>query len=377
MPKNLALGVVVLLATLASADSQTYTVQQGDTVLTIAKHFNVPSKAIVSANKIDSPLVPGTVLQIPDSLQNSAPYVVKDGESDWMIAHRFATTLSLLKTLNPGVNLSVLQAGTTINVPKAAAKEEQPSVKSRFAVVTGNHAIVRNGPSTAKAKVAMVDSGTKATVLDFEGGWYKLKFQKGTAGWIRGDLIKPVSDLEAATPAKTVVASASASSGDSAEALLQKAYDLKGTRYHYGGVNTKGGLDCSGFTSKVFREEGIKLPRTSRDQSRVGSAVSRGSLEPGDLVFFATRGRGRISHVGIYTGDGKFIHSASSHGVRVDSLSEAYYAKRLSTARRVARFGRSELIKDRAEAAKGKKVAKTKDAALPKHAIAAPAAPSN
>jgi cell wall-associated NlpC family hydrolase len=106
-----------------------------------------------------------------------------------------------------------------------------------------------------------------------------------------------------------------------------------GTPYRWGGETTRG-FDCSGFVRYVFRHsEGIELPRTSREQAKVGQAVKRNELRPGDLITFATGGGSRVSHVGVYIGGNQFIHSSSSRGVRIDTLT-GYYAKRFVNARR-------------------------------------------
>lgn len=108
-----------------------------------------------------------------------------------------------------------------------------------------------------------------------------------------------------------------------------------GVTYVYGGSSANG-LDCSGFVSIVYRELGVTLPRTSREQFTTGVAVQPPDLEPGDLVFFDTLGRGAVSHVGIYLGGGEFIHAASNPGKVITSkLEEKYYATRYLGARRV------------------------------------------
>jgi cell wall-associated NlpC family hydrolase len=124
-----------------------------------------------------------------------------------------------------------------------------------------------------------------------------------------------------------------------ADSILDRGFELVGTRYRPGGTSTKTGFDCSGFVGYLFREEaGIKLPRSTREMINLDAPlVSRTELEPGDIVFFNNRGRGRVSHAGIYIGDDQFIHSSSSRsgGVRVDSLDDRYWRASFMEAKRV------------------------------------------
>lgn len=118
--------------------------------------------------------------------------------------------------------------------------------------------------------------------------------------------------------------------------LTVKAMDMLGIRYKRGGTTPENGLDCSGFVRYVFMDAlGAELPRTSREISKVGDRVETKDLQPGDLVFYNTLRRG-FSHVGIYLGDNKFIHSPSAGGqVRVESMDISYWKKRFNGARRI------------------------------------------
>lgn len=124
-----------------------------------------------------------------------------------------------------------------------------------------------------------------------------------------------------------------------ADSILERGFTLVGTPYRYGGKSIRTGFDCSGFVGYLFsKEAGIDLPRSTREMIGLDAPkIKRSELEPGDLVFFNNRGRGRVSHAGIYIGDDQFIHSSSSRsgGVRVDSLDDAYWRASFMQAKRV------------------------------------------
>ena len=122
-----------------------------------------------------------------------------------------------------------------------------------------------------------------------------------------------------------------------AQDLVVRALTFVGVNYRRGGDSPETGFDCSGFVRHVFRESlGLMLPRTSRDISRVGETIPRDELQPGDLVFFNTLRRG-FSHVGIYLGEHRFVHSPASGGeVRVEDMRQRYWVKRFNGARRIA-----------------------------------------
>jgi cell wall-associated NlpC family hydrolase len=119
------------------------------------------------------------------------------------------------------------------------------------------------------------------------------------------------------------------------ESIVRTAHRFIGTAYRWGGTSAEKGFDCSGLTMTVYRLNGLDLPRTALQQYRAGTPVAKEARRPGDLVFFATDGTRRISHVGIYSGQGQFIHAPSrGNAIRSASLDNSYFASRYKGARR-------------------------------------------
>jgi cell wall-associated NlpC family hydrolase len=117
--------------------------------------------------------------------------------------------------------------------------------------------------------------------------------------------------------------------------IVEMAEGFIGLPYQWGGSSAEEGFDCSGLTMAVYQLNGLNLPRSSRDQYSIGAPVERAELAKGDLVFFATKGREKVSHVGVYAGDDRFIHApGKGKTIRVDSLADRYYTSRYVGARK-------------------------------------------
>ncbi len=121
---------------------------------------------------------------------------------------------------------------------------------------------------------------------------------------------------------------------DDAAQVVMYAYGLIGTGYRFGGRNPEAGLDCSGMVSYIVEQvSGKRLPHNAARIAAATRKIDRNELQPGDLVFFNTLNR-RHSHMGIYLGDGKFIHAPSSKGkVRIEAMSNRYFSSRFDGAR--------------------------------------------
>jgi murein DD-endopeptidase len=119
--------------------------------------------------------------------------------------------------------------------------------------------------------------------------------------------------------------------------VVDRAHELLGTPYKWGGTSVQQGFDCSSFLVYLFKTEAnIQIPRTTAAMHRSTAAtIPRNALKPGDAVFFKANGRGQVSHVGLYIGEGKFIHSPrTGKTIRIDSLSNNYWNKNYTTAKR-------------------------------------------
>lgn len=136
--------------------------------------------------------------------------------------------------------------------------------------------------------------------------------------------------------AKSKVAAAADSVWSGAQELAIYALGLTGVSYRFGGETPEGGLDCSGLVRHAVQQvSGVLLPRTAKEMSRLGDAVARRDLEPGDLVFFNTR-RFAFSHVGIYLGNNRFIHAPrQGREVEIAEIDQRYWQKRFDGARRL------------------------------------------
>jgi len=109
-----------------------------------------------------------------------------------------------------------------------------------------------------------------------------------------------------------------------------------GSPYRHGCSGEGGAFDCSGFTSYLYRQRGIDISRSVVQQFRQGTPVSQSELAPGDCVFFRNTYRSGTSHVGVYIGDGQFIHASNPRsGVKIDRLDSSYYGPKYAGARRM------------------------------------------
>ena len=226
---------------------------------------------------------------------------------------------------------------------QTAVKE---NVELGYGKVNGTSVNVRSGPATSYSSVAKATVNDKAYIIGINNGWFKVIIGNHI-GYIRSDYVdlteipyenrdsskKPLFFVGGKSTGVTPSASALNGTGTTAQKIIATAKKYIGVPYIWGGT-TPNGFDCSGYVQYVFKAHGISLPRTSKQQYAVGSSVSKANLKQGDLVFFNTSGSG-VSHLGIYIGNNQFIHSSTSKGVVITSLTNSYWSARYIGARRV------------------------------------------
>lgn len=227
---------------------------------------------------------------------------------------------------------------TTETQPETQQPEQttQPAVNKAGYISSNASAHFRSGPSTSSQSLGKLPKNTKITITGEENGWYKVSYN-GKEGYISKSLVTEgeppatTSSRSQEEPRSATTTTAQASSNN----VVQVAESYAGSRYVSGG-SSPSGFDCSGFTQYVYGKCGVTLSRTSYTQATQGTAVNKSELQPGDLLLFHYYGSSSIGHVGIYVGNGKFIHAANSNrGVVYDSIESGYYADNYAGARRL------------------------------------------
>ena len=330
-----------------SAVPRSHTVQPGQTLYSVARLYGLKTGEIQDFNRLSSAtLNPGQVLLLPPGAQisptvtavpvalplpapsrpaamNPAPlsavpplparpaaglprHTVQPGQTLYAVARLYNLRADDLLALNH-LGSSDLRAGQVLLLP--AGVSAQPAVSS--SVLPGVAA-----PSSAVPSGAIFSPGVLLPVM--------LPVPSTPNSPTPGS---PRSELPLPDVAPALVESPSDWRG--------VAMSLLGVPYVYGG-QSRTGTDCSGLVLQVFAGTGLKLPRQSAQQAQIGAVVDLPDLQAGDLLFFDTEGRGTVTHVGIYLGDGEFINANSYGGqVAVNQLSDRYFAQRYLWARRV------------------------------------------
>ncbi len=298
-----AIMLLIFALPLPALASKTHISRKNETLSSIARKYRVSAEEIKAANNLTSNrIAKGTNLIIPSNaakqqqpIENCNTYTVAKGDTLPRIAKRTGKKMSDLRRINH-LKGNRIKQGQVLALSDTA--ETCDLVAARQA---------------HKSKLQLV---SKELINDQE----------------LNNTLAELSDLDTNTPVDLAKNLENRSTGFLG--IQKTAYTFLGARYRFGG-NSRSSLDCSSFTQQVFRDLKISLPRTAREQFRVGNQVSNGDLRRGDLVFFRTYAP-FPSHVGIYLGNRKMIHASSAdRQVVISSMDTPYYLSRYLGARRI------------------------------------------
>lgn len=393
------LTFVLFLLSLSGFSQEKYIkhkISKGDNLSVIARKYGVKTKEIQEANPTAPKVLKlNSILLIPNKNQtasskiastavnNSTPNIpgsheVLAKETLWGIAKKYNVSVDDLKKANPLLETEGLKIGQQINIPSnevlfniAATTEkaidkttdkiaEKPIEKNAESSVNSNEVEVFREVLPKETKYGISkEYGITVAELERQNPAIKGKTPAGFLLKIR--IPKEKADaIEAAKSGQIVKDSTTVSSGSIAEnnpvvkkdstyvrtgnssyladQLIENATQNIGTRYRSGGT-TKAGFDCSGLMICTFNNFDIKLPRSSIEQSRIGTVVNTNEAQKGDLIFFRTNGRRQINHVGmvveVIDGEIKFVHSSTHGGVMISSTREPYYERTFTQLNRV------------------------------------------
>jgi N-acetylmuramoyl-L-alanine amidase len=193
--------------------------------------------------------------------------------------------------------------------------ENSYAATTRLGTVTASLKL-RSGPSLRYRVRKVIPRRTVLKIYASSGNWYRTTYG-GTTGYVYKRYVSLHTTSTKATRVRN------------------DAIRFLGVRYVWGGTTPRG-FDCSGYVQYLYKRQGVYLPRVAQQQSRVGRIVSRSNMRVGDLMYFSsTRRLNRVTHVGIYIGNGNFIHASSVGRVVITNVNKAYYRRNLVRIRRV------------------------------------------
>lgn len=357
-------------------------IRKGETITSIAKENNVSVNEIFALNPDAKKVLKlNSVLLIPfsdsrkekksikneDKIQVDLVHQVAPKETLYGIAKKYKISIDNLKKWNPILENSGLEIGQIINVAEnkssklkevellksnknsiskaiiheVLSKETLYSLSKKFNISIQKleelNPEIKNGlPIGFKLIIKKLNSDSDIKKIDSVEIIPKIETEKIE---IKTDSVKIIPSTETIiketetqiiAPKDSLAVAKPISNPELPESLAQRGSEHIGTRYHSGGTKP-GGFDCSGLMIYIFENSGVKLPRTSADQSRFGKKINKEEAQKGDLIFFSTNGRGYVNHVGMVVdnieGEIKFIHASIHSGVTISSLSDRYYQR--------------------------------------------------
>ena len=312
-----------------------YTIQSGDTLYSIAHQHHTTIAEVQKSNQLKKGevLKLGRTLSVPTDTyfpgktisnikiakskkvkkKEIVTYTIKRGDTLFSIARKHHTTIAEVEKSNKLTQGEVLKLGRVLTVPKDTYFSKKIKIATKKKKLKIAKKVRKKSLRTTKVKSRIAKKKNKAQHVASVKKHVKSKHSLN-------DIFFGKKKSKKSTK------------------ITSLAKKKLGRRYVWGATGKRNTFDCSGLTTYVYQKNGIRLPRRAIAQSKVGKYISRSHLKPGDLIFFDTskRRRGYVNHVGIYIGNGKFIHASSAKKkVIVTSLNKPFYSQRFKWARRL------------------------------------------
>lgn len=298
----------------------------------VTKNLNVRSSAVIDKNNIVGVLSVGSEVSGIES--NGWVKITHEGKTAY-ISHDYISN----KKVKVEDKQNEINEEPKVEEPKTQKPEVKEPIKTIEGWLTSNLNL-RECQGTDTKVLTVIPKGTKVSGTE-SNGWVKVNY-KSLTGYvaksyisdkeIKVEEVKPEEPKQEENTSKDNV-----STNSSINSIVNDAYKFLGYRYVYASADPSVGFDCSGLVYYLYRTHaGVTLNRTSRDQASNGYNVNRDNLKAGDLLFFSTFGGNRITHVGLYVGNGKMIHASTpSEGVIITDINTNYYVNNFITARRI------------------------------------------
>jgi len=279
--------------------------------------------------------------------KNNWTYVQTDSLSGWILASKLGEAIE--------VEENNVQEEPEETEETSTPEQETTTQNAKTAYINGDNVNFRKEASTSSAIIKKLSLNTEVKVISETTDWCKVEVN-GTTGYVSKDFVsntkKEVTsrtlekeriteevkqeEKESIEETKNVetVKEVKETKSSKGEEVLELAKSFLGNKYVWGAAGPKN-FDCSGYTQYIYKQFGVSLPRTAATQLNKGTTIEKSDLQVGDAVFFQDQERTKVGHVGIYMGDGNFIHSSSAVGkVTITPLSKNYYETRYVGARR-------------------------------------------
>ena len=369
---------VIMITTKVEATENDIQVEQTQNIekdkqYNLTKEVKVKTLPLIFA--IEKETIPSGNIRVTDIL-NDWCKIENEGKSGWIRINTIKTSVkqdnnqeeakkeeNLMNEGNNNLEQTNSSTEEENNQNQQENKTEEVTEISKTGYVKADGLNIRKEPTTSSEAIHSLSFNSKVKITGEIDGWYRIDYND-QVGYVsqkyvsdtklpettaRGGYDRTTASSEENTVANQEVVEenqveteeeqeeeSTASASSEGNDVVEFAKKYLGYKYVAGGSSPSTGFDCSGFTTYVFRNFGVSLNRSSKDQIKNGTAVSKSNLQPGDIVIFKNQGKTAIGHVGIYIGNGNFIHAANKkEGVVITALSSSYYSQRYVGARRV------------------------------------------